>query len=55
MIELDGGQLTWTPKSVIFEGKEYQAPLDLLPILAMQVMVELLTERKNERNKKNKG
>jgi hypothetical protein len=50
MIEIEKGQLTWIPKTVIFEGKEYQAPLDLLPILAYRTMLEFLVERKDNRN-----
>jgi hypothetical protein len=46
MIEIEKGQLTWTPKTVIFEGKEYTAPLDLLPILTYRTMFEFLVERK---------
>ena len=52
MLELDKGKLTWTPKTVIFEGKEYPAPLDLLPILAYRVMFEFLLERKEKRENK---
>ena len=51
MIELHKGQLSWTPKTVIFEGRVYSAPLDLLPILAYGIMLEFLTERKEKRNK----
>jgi len=52
MLELDKGKLTWTPKTVIFEGKEYPTPLDLLPILAYRVMFEFLLERKEKRENK---
>lgn len=51
MIELDKGQLTWVPKTIIFEGKEYKAPIDLLPILVYRTAIEFLLERKQERNK----
>jgi hypothetical protein len=44
-IELEKGQLTWTPKTVLFEGKEYPAPLNLLPILTYRTIIEFLTER----------
>jgi hypothetical protein len=50
MIEIEKGQLTWIPKTVIFEGKEYPAPLDLLPILAYRTMMEFLIERKQNSN-----
>lgn len=50
MIEIEKGQLTWTPKTVIFEGKEYTAPLNLLPILTYRTMLEFLVERKENRN-----
>jgi hypothetical protein len=46
MVELENGQLTWTPKVVIFEGKEYPAPFNLLPILSYRIMIEILEERK---------
>ena len=46
MIEIEKGQLTWTPKTVIWEGKEYSAPLDVLPMMVRQVVIETLTERK---------
>lgn len=49
MIEIHKGELSWIPKTVIFEGKEYPAPLDLLPILARRVMIEYLTEIKTMR------
>ena len=50
-IEIHKGELTWTPKTVIYNGRAYPAPLDLLPMLVQQVVIEELTERKNERNK----
>jgi hypothetical protein len=49
MIEIEKGQLNWVPKIVIFEGKEYSAPLDLLPILAYRTMLEFLVERKENK------
>jgi hypothetical protein len=52
MIEIEKGQLTWIPKTVIFEGKEYPAPLDLLPILTYRTILEFLVERKDNRNNK---
>ncbi len=50
-VELEKGQLTWIPKTVIFEGKEYLAPLDLLPLLVHRTMLEFLLERKEKRDK----
>lgn len=50
-IEIHKGELAWVPKTVIWEGKEYPAPLDLLPFLVRKVIIECLTERKSERNK----
>jgi hypothetical protein len=52
MIEIEKGQLTRIPKTVIFEGKEYPAPLNLLPILVQRNMLEFLVERKENRDKK---
>lgn len=49
-IELEKGELSWTPKTVIFEGKEYSAPLDLLPIFAYRTMFEFLIERNKNRD-----
>lgn len=49
--EIEKGQLTWTPKTVIYNGKEYPAPLNILPIMVQQIILECLIERKNERNK----
>lgn len=51
-IELDNGQLTWIPKTVLYRGKEYLAPLNILPMLAQDVMLEFLLERKKEREKR---
>lgn len=39
-IEIHKGQLSWTPKKVIFEGKEYAAPLDLLPFMVRQFIIK---------------
>lgn len=46
MIKLDKGELTWTPKTVVYKGKTYSAPVDLLYLLSIEYMVELLLERK---------
>lgn len=43
--------ITWIPKTVIFEGKEYPAPLNVLPILTGRLLIEMLEERKKDRNK----
>jgi hypothetical protein len=45
-IEVDDGKLCWIPKTVIYNGKIYPAPLNLLPILTRQVIIEYLTEKK---------
>ena len=47
-IDIDS-KLVWIPKTVIFEGKEYPAPLNLLPLMAHRVLIELLEERQNKR------
>ena len=44
MVEQDDGSLLWIPKTVIFEGKEYPAPLDLLPYFARKILLEVLTK-----------
>lgn len=49
MVEFDDGKLVWTPKTVIYNGKEYPAPLNILPFLVREVMYEYLTERKQVR------
>jgi len=49
-LEFDSGQFTWIPEWVIFEGKKYSAPLDLLPILTYRTMLEYLVERKEKIN-----
>ena len=43
--------IVWIPKTVIFEGKEYPAPLNVLPLLAGRLLIEMLEERKKDRNK----
>lgn len=48
-LELEKGELTWIPKTVIFEGKEYPAPLDLLPYFAYKTALEFLIERKENK------
>ena len=47
-IEFENGQLSWIPKIVIYKGKEYPAPLNLLPIITMDIMMEILLERKTK-------
>jgi hypothetical protein len=44
-LKLEKGELTWIPKTVIFEGKEYPAPLDLLPILYRRVIYDYLKNK----------
>lgn len=48
-LKIHNGELTWIPKTVIFEGKEYPAPLDLLPILTREVMIEYLIEKQSKK------
>ena len=50
MIELENGKLSWSPKTVIFEGNEYLAPLDLLPLFVYREYVSYLLERQQKRN-----
>ena len=52
MVEIHTGQYSWTPKTVIFEGKEYPAPLDLLPIITKRLLLEVLLERRDGRGSK---
>lgn len=42
--------ITWIPKTVIFEGKEYPAPFDVLPILTGRLLIEMCKERKKDRD-----
>jgi hypothetical protein len=50
-ISLHTGELSWQPKTVILNGVEYPAPLDLLPILVRAVWIEELKERAEKRKK----
>ena len=43
--------ITWIPKTVIFEVNEYPAPLNVLPLLTGRLLIEMLEERKKDRNK----
>lgn len=43
--------IVWIPKTVIFEGKEYPAPLNVLPILTGRLLIEMLGERKKDRDR----
>lgn len=47
-IDIDN-KLAWIPKTVIFEGKEYPAPLNLLPLMSYRVIIEMLEGRQNKR------
>ncbi len=44
-IEIENGQLRWTPKIVLFKGKLYKAPLDLLPYLVYNTILKCYYER----------
>ena len=46
MLELHTGQLTWVPKTVIFEGIEYPAPLTILFLLTVKWIIEYLNSLK---------
>lgn len=52
MIEVHNGELAWVPKLVIYEGREYPAPLNLLPILVRGVLLNLLLERNDTIHKR---
>jgi len=41
IIELDDGSLTWIPKTVILDGKEYDAPLDLISYFTYGVLKKM--------------
>jgi hypothetical protein len=43
--------IVWIPKTVIFEGKEYPAPLNVLPLLTGRLLIEMLEERKKDRDR----
>ncbi len=46
MITIDDGTLSWTPKTVLFNGKLYQAPLNILPYLVYQTVIQYLKQKK---------
>ena len=46
MIELENGKLSYTYKTVIFNGKEYLAPLDMLPILIRNTIIDSYKNKK---------
>jgi len=48
-IEIGGDSICWIPKTVIYKGKEYKAPLNILPSLAYDVIVEMLKQRQKQR------
>ena len=52
-IEIDIDSLYWRPKTVIFNGKEYPAPLNLLPLLTHYCLIELLHEKRIHHYKQN--
>jgi hypothetical protein len=43
-IEIHKGQLSWIPKTVIYKGNKYSAPLDLLPIMVREVIIKNYTK-----------
>jgi len=44
-LDTDCTNLVWNPEYVIFEGKKYKAPLDLLPIIVNRTLKEMLIKR----------
>ena len=49
-VEFDDGSLSYQPKTVIFEGKEYKAPLDVSEYVYGNILLEFLQERSDDRN-----
>lgn len=44
-MDIEKGQLRWIPKTVMFKGKLYKAPLDLTAYIVGNVLIEMLKER----------
>lgn len=42
MLELDNGSLTYQPTCVIYKGKEFKAPIDILILMSYDYIYELL-------------
>lgn len=49
MITLHKGELSWNPKSVIYFGRKYAAPLDLIKMIYQEALIEILLERKHKK------
>jgi hypothetical protein len=49
MIELDNGRCSIFISKVIYNGREYEAPIKLSELIYFDIMFEWLTERKNNR------
>jgi hypothetical protein len=52
MIELEKGQLSYVATKVIYNGREYNAPISYSTLIYYDLMFEFLLERKEERRKK---
>jgi hypothetical protein len=50
VVEIDNGKLTYQPKTVIFEGKVYDAPINVFPLLVQRTLLKVLEERINGKN-----
>jgi len=48
-IHHDTGLFTWTPKIVIYEGKKYKAPLNVLTLFTIDVIKEFLEDKHNNK------
>lgn len=42
MIEIDNGSLCWQPTSVIYKGKEFKTPIDIIILMSYDYILELL-------------
>ena len=42
MLELDNGNLVWQPTFVIYNGKTYNAPVDIVVLQSMDYITHLL-------------
>ena len=51
ILEITSDGLIWTPKQVLFEGRLYEAPLDITEWITYKIIKEILKERKKKRKK----
>lgn len=42
MLELDNGSLTYQPTCVIYNGKEFKAPIDMIVLMSYDYIYQLL-------------